>query len=73
MSESHRVDIIYAETLEKLDTAVQAFLETPDGREWEPSGGPFHDREGRRWGWGLRRQSGRTVPVGEVSLRGSRR
>ena len=67
---SGRVDIIYAETLEKLDTAVSAFLDTH--REYEPSGGPFQDRDGRRWGWAMRRQR-EGLPPGEVSLRERRR
>jgi hypothetical protein len=68
-----RVDIIYAETLEQLDVCVQSFLDTTEGRNWEPSGGPFQDRDGRRWGWAVRRQRGAAPPVGEVNLRGTRR
>ena len=72
---SARVDIIYAETLEQLDTAVSAFLDTAEGRSWEPSGGPFQDRDGRRWGWAMRLQRGAKppLPVGEVSLKERRR
>ena len=65
-----RVDIIYAETLEKLDAAVSAFLDTADGRTFEPSGGPFEDRDGKRWGWAMRKQRG--TPA-EVSIKGIRR
>jgi hypothetical protein len=69
---SARVDIIYAETLEQLDSAMSAFLDTH--REWEPSGSPFHDREGRRWCWAMRLQRGaKPLPPGEVSLREQRR
>lgn len=65
-----RVDIIYAETLEQLETAVATFLETSEGRTFEPSGGPFEDRDARRWGWAMRKQRGvKDMPPGEVSLR----
>ena len=67
-----RIDIIYARTLEALETAVAAFLESELGRGWEPSGGPVQDRDGCRWAWAVRKQRA-DLPQGEVSLRERRR
>lgn len=66
----NRYHIIYGASPEALMERVGEYLSTPEGVNWETTGGPFQDSEGRRWGQAVRLRAGTigTKP-GEIKIR----